>query len=248
MMSIDTMSIRRYIVCRGERAAGKGDVVSGERAPRRRRRPEEAERAILAAARSFLEERPFREMTVEGVMVRTGLSRPAFYAYFRDRYDLVTRLLEGIGGLLFAVDWRWLSGDAGAGRETASEVLADALLRGSETFVQYGPVLRAISDAAVQDPRVEEVYRYGLIERFTRAVAARVSRDVEAGLSPADLDPEETARALVLMTERYLLDAFGNPSQCPSPEKTAAVVGTVQMVWLKTLYGAKTKSSKKTKR
>ena len=176
-------------------------------------------------------------------MVRTGLSRPAFYAYFRDRYDLVTHLLEGIGGLLFAVDWRWLSGDSGGGREAAREVLADALRRGSETFVQYGPVLRAISDAAVQDPRVEEVYRYGLIERLTRAVAARVARDVEAGLSPADLDPEETARALVLMTERYLLDAFGNPSQRPSPQKTAAVVGTLQVVWLKTLYGAKTESS-----
>ncbi len=212
-------------------------MVSGERARRRRRRPEEAERAILAAARSFLEEHPFREMTVEAVMVRTGLSRPAFYAYFRDRYDLVTRLLEGIGGLLFAVDWRWLSGDASGGREAASEVLADALHRGSETFVQYGPVLRAIADAAVQDPRVEEVYRYGLIERFTRAVAARISRDVESGLSSADLDSEETARALVLMTERYLLDAFGNPSQRPSPEKTAAVVGTLQRIWVSTLYG-----------
>ena len=32
---------------------------------RRRHRPEEAERAILAAARSFLESNPFREMTVE---------------------------------------------------------------------------------------------------------------------------------------------------------------------------------------
>ena len=60
---------------------------------------------ILTAARTFLETRPFREMTVEGVMARTGLSRPAFYAYFRDRYEVVTRLLEGIGGLLFALDW-----------------------------------------------------------------------------------------------------------------------------------------------
>jgi len=55
-------------------------------------------------------------MTVEGVMARTGLSRPAFYAYFRDRYDVVTRLLEGIGGLLFAVDRRWLVGGGGDGR------------------------------------------------------------------------------------------------------------------------------------
>ena len=213
--------------------------MTGERVRRRRRKPEEAERAILAAGRAFLEEHPFREMTVEGVMVRTGLSRPAFYAYFDDRYDLVTRLLEGVGGLLFAVDWRWLSGDSSEGREVAGEVLADALRKGSETFVQYGPVLRAISDAAVQDPKVEEVYRYGLIERLVSAVAARVARDVEAGVSPGSLDPEETARALVLMTERYMLDAFGNPSERLSQDRIVTTVNTLQLVWLNTLYATR---------
>lgn len=210
-----------------------GDEVSGDRGPRRRRRPEEAERAILAAARAFLEERPFREMTVEGVMVRTGLSRPAFYAYFRDRYDLVTRLLEGVGSLLFALDWRWLSG----GEDEARDVLVDALRAGSRTFVEYGPVLRAIADAAGFDARVEQVYRYGLIERLVGAVASRISRDVEAGLSPSDLDPQETARALVLMTERYLLDAFGRPERRPSRRERAAVFATLEEIWVRTLYG-----------
>jgi TetR/AcrR family transcriptional regulator, ethionamide resistance regulator len=219
----------------GGELAESGDKVSGDRGPRRRRRPEEAERAILAAARAFLEERPFREMTVEGVMVRTGMSRPAFYAYFRDRYEVVTRLLEGIGGLLFALDWRWLSG--GEVEEEAREVLVDALRGGSQTFVEYGPVLRAIADAAGYDARVEQVYRYGLIERLVAAVASRISRDVEAGLSPADLEPEETARALVLMTERYLLDAFGLPERCPSRPESAAVFRTLEVIWVRTLYG-----------
>jgi AcrR family transcriptional regulator len=195
----------------------------------------EAERAILAAARAFLEERPFREMTVEGVMVRTGLSRPAFYAYFRDRYEVVTRLLEGIGGLLFALDWRWLSGEED--EEEVRGVLVDALRAGSQTFVEYGPVLRAIADAAGYDDRVEQVYRYGLIERLVTAVAGRISRDVEAGLSPADLEPGETARALVLMTERYLLDAFGYPERRPSDEERAAVFATLEGIWIRTLYG-----------
>jgi AcrR family transcriptional regulator len=174
-------------------------------------------------------------MTVEGVMVRTGLSRPAFYAYFRDRYEVVTRLLEGIGGLLFALDWHWLSG--GEVEEEAREVLVDALRAGSQTFVEYGSVLRAIADAAGYDARVEQVYRYGLIERLVAAVADRISRDVEAGLSPADLEPEETARALVLMTERYMLDAFGRPERRPSREESAAVFATLEGIWVRTLYG-----------
>jgi len=212
-----------------------GDEVSGDRAPRRRRKPEEAERTILAAGRAFLEEHPFREMTVEEVMIRTGLSRPAFYAYFRDRYDLVTRLLEGVGGLLFVLDWRWLSGEPG--RNEAKKVLVEALRAGSQTFLEYGPVLRAIGDAAGYDARVEEVYRYRLIERLVTAVADRISRDVEAGVSPDELDPEETARALVLMTERYLLDAFGRPERRPSRRETEKTFVALETVWVRTLYG-----------
>jgi TetR/AcrR family transcriptional regulator, ethionamide resistance regulator len=212
-----------------------GDEVNGDRGRRRRRKPEEAERTILAAGRAFLEERPFREMTVEGVMVRTGLSRPAFYAYFRDRYDLVTRLLEGFGGLLSAQDWRWLSGTAQA--DDAREVLVEALRAGSRTFVEYGPVLRAISDAAGYDARVEEVYRGGLIERLIAAVAVRIARDVQAGVTSDELDPEQTARALVLMSERYLLDAFGRPEKRPSRGETEAILGTLEEVWVRTLYG-----------
>ena len=205
--------------------------MSGER--RRRRRPEEAERAILAAARAFLEEHSFREMKVESVMARTGLSRPAFYAYFDDRYDLVTRLLEGIGGLLFALDRRWLVGDPGAGRAESARTLQEALVGGAETFERYGPVLRAISDAASYDERVEGMYRSGLLERLVDGVAGRIARDVEGGLSPADLDPHETARALVLMTERYLIDAYGTPRA----NDTDAAVRTLQKVWVSTLYG-----------
>src|SRR5918997_1241338 len=168
----------------------EGEITGGQR---RRHSPEEAERAILAAARAFLSEHPFREMKVEDVMARTGLSRPAFYAYFGDRYELVTRLLEGIGGLLFAVDRRWLVGDPGAGREESVKTLGEALGGGAETFRSYGPVLRAISDASSYDGRVEEVYRFGLLERLVAAVAVRVARDVEAGGSPAGLPHPATA-------------------------------------------------------
>src|SRR5919202_3082160 len=172
-------------------------------------------------------------MTVEGIMERTGLSRPAFYAYFKDRYDLVTRLIEGVGGLLFALDWRWLSG--GESGDDAREVLIASLREGSRTFFEYGPVLRAIADAAGYDARVEQVYRFGLIERLVTAVADRIARDIEARVTPGDLDPEQTARALVLMTERYLLDAFGRPERRPSRRESAAVFDTLEEVWVRTL-------------
>lgn len=68
-------------------------------------------------------------------------------------------------------------------------------------------------------------------------MADRIERDVGAGLSPDDLAPEETARALVLMTERYLLDVFGKPEERTSREKSGAVVEALVSVWVRTLYG-----------
>lgn len=66
---------------------------------------------------------------------------------------------------------------------------------------------------------------------FLRTAAGRPRR------APADLEPEETARALVLMTERHLLDAFGPPERTPSHRESAAVFATLEEMWAKTLYG-----------
>ena len=59
--------------------------------------PEVAEGEIIAAAEALLRERPFRELTVDEVMRRTDLSRPSFYVYFRDRHQLVLRVVEHLG-------------------------------------------------------------------------------------------------------------------------------------------------------
>lgn len=202
----------------------------------RRHRPEEAERIILAAARSLLREHPFREMTVERVMARTGLSRPSFYVYFGDRYELVTKLLEGLGGLLHAVDLPWTSGDPGRGREEAVASLREALRRRVEAFAEYGPVLRAIADAASYDSRIEEVYRSGLLGSQMRAVEARIGRDAASGLSSQSLDRWEVSRALVLMTERYLLDAHGGPPTATPP--VSVLASTLAEIWIHTIYGS----------
>src|SRR6476620_6507963 len=80
------------------------------RARRPRHHPKETEREILEAAESLLRERPFREVTIPEVMRAAGLTRPAFYAHFRDRGDLLLRVVAHIGVLLFEMADRWLKG------------------------------------------------------------------------------------------------------------------------------------------
>ena len=192
---------------------------------RRRRRPEEAEREILDAAEELLRGGRFSALTVDELMSRTGLSRASFYVYFRDRHHLIMRLTERIGGELFEMSDRWLRGSGDPIEDARAAVEGIAAV-----YAEHGPVLRAIADASSHDPEVESIY-HGLIERFVDATTNRICEEVATGrIQP--LDPRETARALVWMNERYLLEALGRLPQDPVDR----VVETLWAVWVRALY------------
>ena len=99
-------------------------------------------------------------------------------------------------------------------------------------YVQHGLALGAIADASEHDPEVEEIY-HGLIDRFVDATARRIAHETKRG-DVAGLAAHETARALVLMSERYLTESLGRVPQ-ESPEK---VVETLSTIWVRVLYAA----------
>ena len=185
-----------------------------------------AEGEIVAAAEAFLREHPFRELTVDEVMRRTDLSRPSFYVYFRDRHDLVLRVVAHLESELFGMSDRWFRG-AGEGRETVAEALGGIV----EVFAEHGPVLRALADAAANDPRVEEAYG-ALVQRFVDATARHIENEVAAG-RVLPLDPRETAAALVWMNERYLVESLGREPH----SRPQAVADTLLTIWTRVLYG-----------
>ena len=203
--------------------------VPRESEPRRRRRrtPEVAEQEIIAAAAALLRERPFRELTVDEVMRRTELSRPSFYVYFRDRHQLVLRVVELLGGELFTMSERWLRG---TGDQRA--VARDALEGIVSVFAEHGPVLRALADAATDDPRVERAYA-NLVQSFVDATARFIEDEVAAG-RVLPLEPRETAKALVWMMERYLTLSLGREPLTPRE----AVVDALATIWIRVLYGS----------
>jgi TetR/AcrR family transcriptional regulator, ethionamide resistance regulator len=196
--------------------------------PRRRRRsPQLAEREIVEAAEALLRERPFRELTVEEVMSRTSLSRPSFYVYFRDRHHLIVRVLDHIGGELFAMADRWLEG--GEDPRTDARAAVEGV---AAVYAEHGPVLLAIADAGSYDSEVESVYS-AMLQRFVDATAEHIEQEIEAGrVEP--LDARETARALVWMNERYLTESLGRSPQ----EPLDVVVETLWTIWVRTLYGS----------
>ena len=204
---------------RGESRAGSGR--------RRRRTPEAAEREIVDAAEALLREKPFRELTVDDLMRRTGLSRPSFYVYFRDRHDLVLKVVEHIGGELFAMSERWYEG-TGDGPTLVREAIDGVV----GVFAEHGPVLRALADAAAEDPRVEAAYT-ALMQRFVDATARHIEEEVAAGrILP--LDPGQTAVALTWMMERYLQLRLGRTPDAP----VEPIAGALATIWSRVLYGA----------
>ena len=220
-------------ICNYERMGYHASMTTASSKPTgttRRRRPKhdpkESEREILDAAEQLLRERPFREINVEEVMRRTGLKRPAFYVHFRDRHDLVLRVAQRIGRQLFAMSNHWLQGD------NPGDDLRAALEGLVSVYRQHGPVLRAITDAATTDERVDRAYR-AIIEDFVAASARHIRAEQSSGRIDPSIDVEETARALTLLDERYLSESFGRTPQA-DPE---LVVRVLHNIWMATLYG-----------
>ncbi len=110
-------------------------------------------------------------------MARTGLSRPSFYVYFRDRNHIAIRLVEEIGSAPFSGADAWFGG---TGEDPAAETLAG--VRGvADVYVEHGEVLRAIQHAATQDEEVADIYIEGLIGGFIDAVEAQIGIEIERG-------------------------------------------------------------------
>jgi hypothetical protein len=91
--------------------------------------------------------------------------------------------------------------------------------------------MRALADAAADDPGVEEAYA-AIVEGFVQATARHIEDETAIGrILP--VDAHETAKALVWMMERYLNLSFGRePASAPE-----AVSDTLATIWTRVLYG-----------
>lgn len=192
---------------------------------RRRRSPDEAEAEIVSAARELLAGRPYREVNVNDLMAMTTLSRPSFYQYFPDMQQLMVRVMDEVGAELLAVSDVWLKGKG----DTAVEA-KEALLGLARAYSQNRALMQAAAAAAATDPAMDVAYG-NLLNLFIEATTVRIKADKAHGLV-VGLDPGPTARALVLMTERVLLDQLAT-SRARRPE---VVVEPLLQVWLRTLY------------
>lgn len=200
------------------RAAGEGRAS--------RHTAHDARREITEAAVRFLWDRPFRDLTVGELMAATTLSRPAFYQYFNDLHHLLESLLGEVEAAMRQTANPWLAGE---GEPVAA--LRASLNGVVRTTMENGPVLRAVSEAAPLDPRLERAWS-AFMRVWDDATTARIEAQQAAGLV-APFDARAVARALVAMNEKVVITLFGRQPQ-GDPE---VALDTLHHIWVHALYG-----------
>ncbi len=193
------------------------------------RRAETAQ-AIVEAAGRLLCERSFRDLSIADVMAEAGFGRTAFYRYVPDLESLVVSRLTEISASLEAARDEWIL-EFGGSPGPDSDLLAAASAI-AEVFRVNGPWLLACADAATVNPQADAAWR-GLVDGFCSSTLEGVEGLCASGVCVLD-DPAETTRALVLMSESYLLEAFGRGRDV-TLERAAEVLA---MIWRRTLFGA----------
>jgi AcrR family transcriptional regulator len=191
-----------------------------------RRSPEVARQEIVDAAARFLQQHPFRELTIPALMAETNIGRSAFYVYFKDIYGVVEVLISRLRDQVLEYFDRWMTADLEP-VEALRKFIADTV----SIWAANGPMLGAILGAAADDPRLEIIARE-IVEIYKRGVAEMMTRDHRAGRIDA-MDFEEMAIALVVGGQAYLRARLGHSGR-RDPEKVAA---TLQEVWIRSIYG-----------
>jgi AcrR family transcriptional regulator len=184
--------------------------------------------AVLAATEALLTEgASYADLNIERIATRAGISRTAFYFYFRDKRELLMRLTEDVNELLYQQADIWFSG-AGAPEPEIRQALTNI----AALYAEHGVLLRAIVEVSTYDDEVARFWR-AMLGRFVDASRRRIEAEQEVGLSVAR-DAQATAFALCWMTERTMYQHLVQHGPMSAEDMVDALVG----IWLHSVYGS----------
>ena len=196
---------------------------TGDAAPRK---SDKTRQAILDAALKYLWTHPYRSLTVNELMSKAGSSRSAFYRYYEDLPAMMVHLLNEFKEKIMAATGAWLTGEG-----DPIPLLVESLGNMVEVSYQYGPILRAVIDAAPMNERLEKAWT-SFAKDFDDAVTHQIEHQQKAGLiKPFDASP--VAMALNRMDSEMVRHHFGRNPRGSQKEVRDAIT----RIWVATLYG-----------
>jgi AcrR family transcriptional regulator len=191
------------------------------RAQRPRLSRDEIRERLVAAATELVRDRSFYDLSVGDVTERAGIERTILYRHFDDLADLLLRAATEAIESLYVAQVELDSGRQQGDLDTVRAAVEPAV----RVYERHGPVLRAVTEAGASN---RDIAARGaeLRRRFNELATESLAK--LPGLRenpPADI--AESARALNLLNEAYLRDAFGHEPRV-SPE---TAIQTLTEIW-----------------
>jgi AcrR family transcriptional regulator len=184
--------------------------------------------AVLEATGALLDEGvSYADLNIERIATRAGISRTAFYFYFRDKRELLLRLTEDVVDELYRQGDIWFSGSG----EPAAE-LGQALSNIAALYRENGAVLGAIVQAAATDDEVA-VFWHAILDRFVDATTKRIEELQRSGRAVVRENARAAAFALCWMIER----TFNQQLALGQPLPEQALVDALTGIFVRAVYG-----------
>jgi len=191
-----------------------------------RRKPEDAEREILDAAEALLKEIRFRDLTVDAVTAAVNMRRSNFYHYFKDRNELVMRLVDRVAAEMFDATRTWLDSENPDRVAAVREGLLDVV----RIWSRHADVLAAMNEASHHDEVAQRYFRGRIVQEYIDQIAKLIRREKRQGLTNV-ANPAEVARALILLNINYMTERVTMDHARPE-----AVTSVLAGIWVGALY------------
>ncbi|MAM12506.1 MAG: hypothetical protein CML23_19065 [Rhizobiaceae bacterium] len=152
----------------------------------------DTETLILQAAEAVFSQKGYFGTTVADIVERAGVSRGAFYLYFKNRNEVFSAILATVVGEMFMLSASRQSG-------TPQQRVENANRTYMEMFYRHRAFMRSVIQVATFDTEVAETLNE-LRAKFINRVREHIERGVESGKCH-DVDPDIASFLLVIMVE-----------------------------------------------
>jgi len=196
-----------------------------------RRRGDKQRRAIVAAVRDLLQEKPFAELSVSTISDRAGVARSGFYFYFDSKYAVLAQILGEV-----AEELEELTGDFAprGDDETPAQFAKRMVGSAAAVYAHNDPVMSACNSARSTDAEIREI-----LDGFNDAVIDQIVPIVEAEIARGTADPiTSDVRGLVRALSASTALTLSGESLFLGPDRDMnRAVQVLEKLWLHALWG-----------
>jgi len=165
------------------------------------RKPSVEERLLAAMERMLEQGQRFGTLSIEELAAEADMSRGTFYSHFRDKSELVARLMSVVTDEIVDSAGTWLATREDGDRPHRKDMEA-TMIGVSGTFRKHRAILAAFSDLASQDPTIAALYQ-GMMDTICQRCRESIDAVKRAGANRPETG-DDVADALSWFVVQYL--------------------------------------------